>query len=126
MLGKLTGGLQAAKDKAGEGMVEKVVDMLGPSLREHLDKLHLLDGAAVKDDDSYKSKFVNPTLVALAVSTSGVTRMIPNFDGRFTGAMLHLRDELICVCDSSGAVTLAADSQHRLPAVLREGFKKSA
>lgn len=100
--------------------------MLGPSLREHLDKIHQLDGAAVKDDESYKSKFVTPTLMALAVSSSGVTKMIPNFDGRFTGAMLHLRDELICVCNASGAVTLAADCHQRLPAVLKEGFRKSA
>lgn len=126
MLGKLTLGLQAAKDKAGEGMVEKAVEMLGPSLREHLDRIHQLDGATVKDDQSYKSKFVTPTLMALAVSSSGVTKMIPNFDGRFTGAMLHLRDELVCVCDTSGAVTLATDCQQRLPSVLKAGFKKTA
>lgn len=126
MIGKLTGCLQAAKEKAGEGMMEKVVERLGSSLQEHLDRIHQLDGAAVKDDQIYKSKFVTPTLMALAVSSSGVTKMIPNFDGRFTGAMLHLRDELICVCNTSGAVTLAADRHQRLPSVLKEGFKKSA
>lgn len=126
MLGKLTGGLQAAKDKAGEGMMEKVVEMLGPSIKEHLNRIHQLDGAAVKDDQTYKSKFVTPTLMALAVSSSGVTKMIPNFDGRFTGAMLHLRDELICVCNTSGAVKVAADCHQRLPSVLKEGFKKTA
>lgn len=126
MLGKLKGGLQAAKDKAGDSVVENALDKLCPSLKEHLAKVQQLDGSAVKNDETYKSKFVTPTLVALAVSTSGVTKMIPNFDGRFLGAMLHLRDELICICDTSGSVSLAADFQQRLPSVLKEGFKKTA
>ena len=123
MLGKLK---NAAAKMAGDGALEKVVGKLCPQLSDQLQKVQELDGKAVACDETFTSKFVSPTLVALTAATSGTTKLIPNFDGRFTDAMLHTRDELVCVCAESGKVTLTDDFRQRLPQVLLEGFQKSA
>jgi len=124
MFGKIK---KAAADKlADHGVVAKVVENLSPHLSEQLHKVQELDGKAVACDDTFTSKFISPTLTALAVAAGGATKLIPNFDGRFTGAMLHTRDELVNVCAESGNVSLVGDFQQRLPQVLLEGFKKSA
>lgn len=115
MLGKL-------KNLAGSAALKPVVDKVTPMLEPHLEKIKALSPAAVQDDEQFKTTLIAPTLTAIAASTSGVTKMIPKFDEKFTNAMLHLRDELIIFDGNS--VKLVDGFQGKLPTVLLEGLKK--
>ncbi|HMK36038.1 MAG TPA: hypothetical protein VK463_13280 [Desulfomonilaceae bacterium] len=83
-----------------------------------------LAGNEIKCDETFINRFIKPTLGAMALATSGATRLILKFDQRFTMAMLHTRDELVIVPEDSDRVSLTEDFQERLPTVLLEGFKK--
>ena len=126
MLGKLKKGIAAAKDKAGDGAMATAVEKISPALAPHIKKLQDMDVAVIINDESFKEKFINPTLVAIAAATSGASKMIPKFDNRFTGAMLHIRDEILNMDEEKNTITLVDKYQDKLPDVLKEGLSKSA
>lgn len=109
MFGKL-------KDLASAGVVEKAVVALEPIVHEHLGKIQALGIATVRDDTSYASHVVKPAYLAVAAAVSGATKLIPQFEERFSGIMHALRDELL-VFDSD-SVRLVEDYQLRLRALL--------
>ena len=122
MFGKLKA---AAQDKlAGSGAVEKVVEKIRPELQVQLEKVKSWSGSDIQCDRTFTANFIGPALTAVSLASSGVTSLIPGFDGRFTTAMLHTRDELVNVCGSTGQVALVDDFQDRLPQGLVEGLKK--
>ena len=123
MFGKLKG---MAEKAAGNGMIDKAVEKICPELQPQLNKLKNFDGNELRCDDTFSSKFITPTLTTLAVATSGLTKLIPGFEQRFTRALFHTRDELCLICPETNKVTLASDLQQRLPQVLLDGFKKGA
>jgi hypothetical protein len=123
MLGKLK---DMAGKAAGNGILDKAVKKICPQLQPQMDKLKDFNGNELRCDDTFTSKFVNPTLTILAAATSGVTKLIPGFEQRFTTAMLHTRDELCLICPETNKVTLSSDLPQRLPQVLLEGFQKAA
>lgn len=107
-------------------MVDKAVEKICPELTPHIEKLKTFQANELACDETYTAKFVAPTLLAIAGATSGATKVIPGFEKRFTGAMLHVRDELCVICKQSNTVSLTQDSAQRFPQVLLDGFKKSA
>jgi hypothetical protein len=115
MLGKL-------KSLAGNGLVQKAVDTMAPSLSEHLEKVKSLDPAIIHDDEQFTSKVINPAYLAVSASTSGVASLVPKFKEKFHAAFLHLRDEIIHVED--GKVSLAEGYQSKIGPALLEGLKK--
>ncbi|KAB7628459.1 hypothetical protein [Alkalilimnicola sp. S0819] len=116
MFGKL-------KEAAGGAAVQKVVDAISPQLMEHTDKLTALKPESVRCDDTYTETFVQPALLAVSAASSGVTKLIPRFEERFSAALLHLRDELL---DLGGErVALVEGFQERLPEVMLSGLKKA-
>lgn len=126
MLGKLKGSMGALKDKAEGPVLQGAIAKLAPELTPHLEKLKALDPATVRDDALFKNRFITPTALALAAASGGVTSMIPGFNDRFVRGMLHVRNELIVIDESSNNVSLTADFTSRLPKVLLEGFKQPA
>jgi len=124
MFNKLKGGIDAVKGAMDGGMMAQVINTITPHVQPHLDKVLDMNADAVQNDDEFKSTIVSPALVAVSAASSGSTSLIPRFEERFNIAMLHIRDELV-VCED-GKVSLANDSQSRLPSVLEESFKKSA
>jgi hypothetical protein len=122
MFDKLKQGLSGVKDKADSGAVQKAVSQMAPQIQPHLEALGKLDAATVRSDDKYRTLFVSPALLAVNAASSGVTSLIPGFEGRFTRAMFHVRQELVAINDQAGTVALAADFAQRLPKVLLDGF----
>lgn len=123
MFGKLK---EAAKDRmAGSGAMEKVVEKIRPELQVQLEKVKSWSGADIQCDRTFTANFIGPALTAVSLASSGVTSLIPGFDGHFTTAMPHTRNELVSVCVSTGQVALVDDYQQQLPQVLLEGLKKS-
>lgn len=114
----------ALKDKIGGGAIDSAIEKFAPALQEHMDKIKSLQPADVQDDEKFTTMIVKPMLMSISASSGGVTKLIPKFETRFTGAMMHVRDELIIVDGST--VKLAEGSMDKLPKVLLEGFKKSA
>ena len=116
MLGKL-------KEMASAGAAEQAVSSFEPIVREHLAKVQALGAAIVRDDVSYAAKVVQPAYLAVLAATSGVTKLIPQFEARFGRVMLALRDELVLV--EGDSVRLIEDFHTRLPSVLIESLKAS-
>lgn len=114
MFGKL-------KEMASSGAVERVVAAVEPVVREHLAKAQILGAAIVRDDVSYAAKVVQPAYLAIVAASSGATKLIPQFDTRFSRVMLALRDELVLI--EGDTVRLVDDFQSRLPPVLINAFK---
>ena len=117
MFGKL-------KEAAGNGAVQKLIDMAAPGLKDQLiENLNKVNPDAVKHDESYEEKVINPLNLTVSASSSGATKLIPGFDSKFKVAMLHLRDELI---DATGdSVKLVEGFDKKLPDVLKSGFEKA-
>jgi len=124
MFNKLKAGLDAVKGAADSGAMAQVTEAITPHIQPHLDKVTSMKAEDIQNDGQFQSIVVSPALVAISAASSGVTALIPRFDERFAIAMLHIRDELV-ICEE-GKVSLAQDSQDRLPSVLEESFKKSA
>ena len=109
MFGKL-------KDLASAGVMEKAAVALEPIVREHLAKVQALGVASVRDDASYVAHVVKPAYLAVLAAVSGATKLIPQFEERFSGIMHALRDELLVFENDS--VRLVEDYQPRLRALL--------
>lgn len=114
MFGKL-------KDLASAGAVEKAVGAVEPIVREHLSKATSLGVASLRDDTSYGTHVVRPAYLALVAAVSGATKLIPQFEERFTKAMHALRDELLVF--EGETVRLVEDYQTRLQTVLVASLK---
>lgn len=124
MFNKLEGGIDAVKGAMDSGAMTLAIDTITPHVQPHLDKVLEMNTDDVQNDDQFKSKIVSPALIAVSAASSSATALIPRFYERFNIAMLHIREELV-ICDD-GKVSLADDSQSRLPSVLEASFKKSA
>lgn len=109
MFGKL-------KDLASAGVMDKAVVAFEPIVREHLAKVETLGVATVRDDVSYAAHVVKPAYLAVVAAVSGATKLIPQFEERFSGIMHALRDELLVFENDS--VRLVQDYQPRLRTLL--------
>jgi hypothetical protein len=114
------------KNVVGDATIKKATDELGPVVAQKLQTVLHLNASEVADDAQFRSRFVDPTLLALKAASSGVIALIPHFDDRFTRAMLHLRNELIIIDPEKDTVRLVPDVANRLPKVLLEGLKVPA
>lgn len=114
MFGKL-------KDLASGTAIEKAVEAVEPIVREHLSKVQALGVASVRDDTSYAAHIVRPAYLSVVAAVSGATKLIPQFEERFSRIMHALRDELLVFEDDS--VRLVEDYQSRLQALLVSSFK---
>jgi hypothetical protein len=114
VLGKL-------KDLASAGAMEKAIGAVEPIVREHLAKATTLGVASLRDDASYVTHVVQPAYLALVAAVSGATKLIPQFEERFTRLMHALRDELLVF--EGETVRLVEDYQSRLQTVLVTNLK---
>jgi hypothetical protein len=113
------------KSAMGDGPVRAAVENFSGKVSEKLKEISSLRPADVMDDARYKEYVIAPALLAAEASSSGMTRLIPDFENRFAIAMLYLRDELVIVDAANGTVGLVLDYEARVPDVLTEGFKRS-
>ena len=114
MLGKL-------KNMAANGALDKVVGAISPELQQTLQNLTKYKVSDLQDDDQYHNLVIAPALLSVTASAGGTTKLIPGFNDKFKGMMLHLRNELV---DLSGDLPkLQNDFQAKLPTVLLEGLK---
>ncbi len=114
------------KSAIGDGPVRAAVENFSQQVSEKLTEVTTLSPADITDDARYKDYVVAPALLVVNASSSGMTSLIPNFEKRFSVAMLHLRDGLVIVDETNKIVGLVPGYQARVPDVLTEGFKKSA
>ena len=113
------------KSAMGDGPVRAAVEKFSGQVSEKLKEVCSLRPSDVMDDARYKEYVITPALLAAEASSSGMTRLIPDFEKRFAIAMLYLRDELVIVDVTNATVGLVPDYQARVPDVLTEGFKRS-
>lgn len=114
------------KNAVGEGAIRSAIDSYSQKINEKLAEIATLKPADVKDDARYNSCVITPALAAVVASSSGATRLIPNFEQRFSRAMLHVRNELVVVDEANGKVSLVPDYEARVSDVLVQGFKQNA
>ena len=117
MLGKLKG-------KMSDNVADKAIEKLMPMIQEKIGKIQTLSAADVSDDANFKSRVIAPSLIAVSAASSGATKLLPDFENRFSAAMFHLRNELVTI--DGDTVALVDDYQKRLPTVLKEGLKKQS
>jgi hypothetical protein len=114
------------RNAVGESAIRAAIDSYSPRINEKLAQITSLPVAQVKDDARYHSAVIAPALAAVLASSSGATKMIPNFEQRFKRALLHVRDQLVIVDEANDKVSLVPDYRARVSDVLIEGFKQSA
>lgn len=114
MLGKL-------KKMASSGAVDQIVGKISPDLQKQLQAITSFNVSDLQDDDHFGQLVSQPALLSITASSGGITKMIPGFEEKFMGMMLHLRNELV---DLSGEMPkLQEGFQEKLPTVLLEGLK---
>lgn len=106
--------------KLKEGMGGKALAAIEDLLDGQLEKLTALSPEVLRDDASFRAKFVVPAVLAIAAASGGASALIPRFNQRAEKTLFHLRDEL--VVEKDGRVALAADYRERLPGVIKAGF----
>jgi hypothetical protein len=114
MLGKL-------KEMAGSAAVDKALAHLEPIITDQLGKVQALGADTVQDDARFTQYIAEPAYLAVTAASNGITKLIPEFQPRFSRLMFRLRDDLFIV--EGGAVRLVEDFKARLPTVLAECLK---
>jgi len=113
MFGKL-------KSAAGDAATTKATRMLEPHIQPILGKMRTLSPACISHNESYTNKVILPAKIAVLAATSGLSKLIPQFDEKFNHCMFHLRNELV---DLSGdTVKLIPNFKEVLPVALKEGL----
>jgi aspartate 1-decarboxylase len=112
------------KGAVGEGALKSAIETYGPRIGAKIAEITQLKAADVKDDARFTSYVVKPALATVIASSGGATKLISNFDQRFTVALLHLRDQLVVIDEANDSVGLVPDYQARVVDVLKEGFQK--
>jgi len=114
MFGKL-------KAAVADNAAEKGVLLLEPHIAPIMEEIKKLSPESISHDESYLNKIISPAKLTILAASSGMTKLIPQFDEKFTHCMFHLRDQLV---DLSGEkIDLIPDFKDRLPQVLKEGLK---
>lgn len=109
MLGKLKSGMGGK----AQAMIEGLLD-------GQLQKLTALSPEVVRDDESFRAKFVTPAVLAIAAASGGASALAPRFNQRTEKTLFRLRDEL--VIEKDGQLALADNYRERLPGVVKAGF----
>ncbi|SFC77750.1 hypothetical protein [Pseudoalteromonas denitrificans] len=113
MFGKL-------KAAAGDAATSKATKILEPHIQPVLEKMRTLSPASISHNESYQSKVITPAKIAVLAATSGLSKLIPQFDEKFNHCMFHLRNELVDV--SGDTVKLVPNFKEALPQALKEGL----
>jgi len=117
MFGKL-------KEQMAGSATDKVVARIGGDLEPHIQALKQFKASDIQDDSLFESKITQPALIAIAAASSGVTQLIPGFNQKFSLALRHVRNELVCY--DGDQVNLVDDYAERLPDVLKAGLAQPA
>jgi len=107
--------------KLKENASAKALAVIEPLVATQLEKLAQLPPATVRDDASFRSKFVSPSILAVAAASGGATALVPGFNQRIEGLLFRLRDEL--VVEKEGRLALVDDYRARLPELVRAMLK---
>lgn len=114
MFGKL-------KEMAGSAALDKAIANLEPVVTEQLAKVQALGAETLRDDARYSEHITQPAYLAVTAASHGITKLIPEFQDRFSRLMFRLRDDLVIIEDN--AVRLVDDFKARLPQVLVDSLK---
>lgn len=114
------------RNAVGESAIRAAIDSYSPRINDKLAQITTLKPADVTDDTRYHQAVIAPALAAVLASSNGATKIIPNFEQRFTRALLHVRKQLVIVDEANGKVSLVPDYRTRISDVLVEGFKQTA
>jgi len=109
------------KSKMGDGVINQAVEKIEQAVKPHIDKILTLRPDDINNDDFYADQVINPAKLAIDVSTSGATQIIPKFEEKFKNAMFAIRDELIETTDTK--ITLVDDFENLYPQVLMNALK---
>lgn len=112
------------KNAAGDVAIKSAIDKYSQRIAERLPEITTQKAADVRDDARYHALIVAPALSKVVAASNGATRLIPDFDQRFSRAMLHVRDQLVVVDAAADKVSLVRGYESRVSEVLLEGFRK--
>ncbi len=113
------------RNAVGESAIRAAIDSYAPRINDKLGQIATLKPADVTDDARYHKAVIAPALAVVLASSNGATKMIPNFEQRFTRALLHVRKQLVIVDEANDTVSLVPDYRARIGDVLVEGFRQS-
>jgi hypothetical protein len=111
------------KNAVADNAIRSAIEKYSGRIAEKLPEITALKPHDVRDDSRFTAAVIAPALAKVVAASNGATRLVPDFDGRFSRAMLHLRNQLVVVDDSAGKVSLAPGYEARVSDVLIEGFK---
>lgn len=114
MFGKL-------KNLASGSAVQNIIDQVTPLMAEQLEKVKTLSPEKINDNEFFGKMISQPAWLLVSASLGGITKLYPPLEQKFSGMMLHLRDELVEV--KEGSVTLVEGFHAKLPQVMMEGLK---
>lgn len=112
------------KNAVGDSAIRSAIEKYSQRITERLPEITKLNPADVRDDARFHTSVIAPALAKVVTASNGATRLVANFDQRFSTAMLHLRNELVVVDEASGKVSLVPGYESRVSDVLLEGFRK--
>jgi hypothetical protein len=114
--------LGSIKNKMGDSMMQKAIDKFSPEIEGQLKKITDMRVEDVRSDENFKLKFISPAIIAVSAASSGAIKLIPQFDIKFTNALLNVRNELVYF--DVDKIHLVEGFEKRLPEVLMQGFKE--
>jgi hypothetical protein len=112
------------KNAAGDIAIRSAIEKYSHRIAEKLPEITTFKAAEISDDARYHSHIVAPALAKVVAASNGATQLIPDFDRRFSRAMLHLRSQLVIIDAAGDKVSLVPGYESRVSEVLIEGFKK--
>ena len=110
------------KNSIADNAIRSAIEKYSGRITERLPEIAELSPLDVRDDARFHTAVIAPALAKVVTASGGATRLVPEFDQRFSKAMLHLRDQLVRM-DEAGKVSLVPGYEARVSEVLVEGFK---
>jgi hypothetical protein len=111
------------KNAVADNAIRSAIEKYSGRITEKLPEIAHLPPLDVRDDARFHTTVIAPALAKVVAASSGATRLIPDFDQRFSRAMLYLRDQLVRIDEPAGKVSLVPGYEARVSDVLVEGFK---
>jgi len=111
------------KSAVADNAIRSAIEKYSPRIAEKLPEITALEPIDVRDDARFHTSTIAPALAKVVAASGGATKLIPDFEQRFSRAMLHLRNQLVVIDEPKGKVSLIPGYRDRVSQVLIEGFK---
>lgn len=109
------------KELASGAVVKNVVDKVTPLITEQLEKVKSLRPEQLFDDTAFHQYVTKPTWLVVTASLGGLNKLYPPFEEKFSGMMMHIRNEIVQIND--GKITFADGFRSKLPQIMMDGLK---